>query len=538
MSVTRSSFWFALGTLLSRLTGLLREAVIGGVFGASALLDAFIVAFRIPNLFREMLAEGALASSFTKVFSSETEKSRQSALQLMLDALVFFSLAAAIFCSLGVIFAPELVGLMSLQVGAGEKTFFTQNAIALTQILFPYLGLTVISSIVMGALHERGSFFLSAVSPTVFNFGYILGAWLLADWLEQWNPDWISWLQADPRGIGLAIGVLAGGIGQFLMQTSVLLKPVRQYWPELRLRFKLSQELKQVLRLMGPAAIAAGAGPINVFVNTNFATALGDGAVSWLNFAFRILQLPIGLFGVAIGVAVLPSLSKSLKRSELHVTQDVNRQMMQALELVIWIMALCSLLMVSLRLEMVQLLYQHGKFSLADAEATASALQAYSFGVVAYGLIKVLSSFYYAVEKTSFAMKVAIFSIAVNFIGNYYLVDIFGHVGLAATSSITLSFNALVLLSGIFLYGVRLPGSIVLRSFLHLLLGVLLAAAFCYGAKYQLGIWLASTPVKIQAFLILAVCGSGSVVIFGAIFLRSARVGPKALARRLLSRRS
>lgn len=443
------------------------------------LLDAFLVAFRIPNLFREMLAEGALASSFTKVFSQRSEKSRLEALQLFQDCLALFLLASAIFCSLGVIFAPELVGLMTLGVATGEAATFTDNAILLTRILFPYLALTTLGALVMGALHEKGSFFLSAVSPALFNFGFILGAILFSSWAQDlWGPR-LQDSPVDPRGIGLAVGVLLGGVGQFAIQLQAMRGDLRGQLAKLRWRFpwplRKYPEVKSVLILMGPATIAASAGPINVFVNTNFATSLGEGAVSWLNFAFRLLQLPIGLFGVAIGVAILPSLSKLLQPGSSVISEKASSLMQQGLGMVGWIMGFCFVLLVTASEDMIVILFEHGKFTQKDTLATADALQAYSWGVLAYGLIKVLTAFYYAIDKTSFAMKVALGSIGINLLGNYLLVQRFGHVGLAYTSSITLSCNALFLFLGSLKFGLQLQWKTAGRSLLFLGAAVLVA---------------------------------------------------------------
>ncbi len=464
MSVARSSLLFSAGTLLSRFSGLIRDMVLLGIFGASSLLDAFIVAFRIPNLMREMLAEGALSSSFTKVFSQLMAKDEKSAYRLFVDSLVIFSIVAVLICALGVIFAPELVAIMSLKVAEGQREYFTNSAIGMTRILFPYLGLTMMASIIMGALHEKGNFFLSAVSPIAFNIGFILGAWILSDLFDRLSPGWLEALLGDPKGIGLAVGVLIGGVMQLMIQLTVVIKPLIKQFKVNGLHINISPELRQVFTLMVPAVIAASAGPVNVFVNTNFATALGEGAVTWLNASFRLLQLPIGLFGVAVGVAVLPAMSRALKHGSAKVSEQASRHLQVGIELVFWLMVMCFVFLLVNHLEIVTLLYRHGNFSEMDAEHTANALFAYSFGVVGYGLIKVFTSFYYAAEKTKFAMKVALFSIIVNFIGNYILVDQFGYVGLALTSAVTLSFNALVLGLGLMPAGVTLDLKKLFRS--------------------------------------------------------------------------
>lgn len=520
MSVARSSLLFSAGTLLSRFSGLVRDMVLLGIFGASSLLDAFIVAFRIPNLMREMLAEGALSSSFTKVFSQLMTRDEKSAYRLFVDSLVLFSLIAIVICTLGVIFAPELVAVMSLKVAEGQRDDFINSAIGMTRILFPYLGLTMMASIIMGALHEKGNFFLSAVSPIAFNIGFIIGAWLLSDLFERYSPGWLETMLGDPKGIGLAVGVLIGGILQLIIQLTVTIKPLIKQVASNGVQISLSPELRQVFSLMIPAVIAAGAGPVNVFVNTNFATALGEGAVTWLNASFRLLQLPIGLFGVAVGVAVLPAMSRALKQGNAQVSEQASKHLQVGIELVFWLMVMCFVFLLVNHLEIVTLLYRHGNFSGSDAKHTSNALFAYSFGVVGYGLIKVFTSFYYAAEKTKFAMKVALFSIIVNFIGNYILVNKYGYVGLAFTSAVTLSFNALILGVGLVPAGVKLE----LRRFFRSVFSLSIAAVFSWLImSFVRNLFLnldLDVHVKIESAMILLLTGSLMLAVFilGASF--------------------
>ncbi len=517
MSVARSSFLFAFGTLFSRFGGLLRDMVVVGVYGASVYMDAFLIAFRIPNLLRDLVAEGALGSAFTKVFSSVWEEDRARAVKLLWQALYLATLASFVICLLGIIFAPELVNLMTLLSGgdaASEE--FRHNAIGLTRLLFPYLGMTMVSAITMGALHQRGKFFLSAVSPLAFNMGNIMGALLFAPLMVRFMPGWWSELIAEPAISGLAIGCLVGGLAYFFWQWQAVAK---EFWKDAKGVWRAwpwSEDVKKVFAIMVPAAIAASAGPINVFVNTNFATSAGEGAVSWLNYAFRLLQLPIGLFGVAVGAAVLPQLSRSLTRSKKVVDKEVTGHLQSAIELVLWLTAPCMIYILLNSQAVIDLLFQHGRFTPNDSLQTARALYAYSYGMLGYGLIKVLTSFYYAVERTSFAMKIALFSIGVNFFGNYWLVNTHGFVGLAMTSSITLSFNAMVLALGLWPHKIQMEwnnlfktiGYLIVASALCITLGLLvdkLLVFFAYGGM---------NSVKGMALLKVLINGALTVLLF------------------------
>ena len=268
MSVIKSSLLFASGTFLSRITGLIRDQVILGVFGASLLLDAFFVAFRIPNLFREMLAEGALGSAFTRVYSGLKEQDEEAAAALLVRALYLTFLMALVIAALGLVLAPWMVRAMTFLKDPGpEREILVHEATGLTRLLFPYLGLTIMGSVVTGALYDRGRYFLSAVAPMAFNLGYIVGALLLSRLMERISPHWWAGLVADPAISGLAIGVLLGGLAQFYMQFRGLRHAVQGRRPAGPL---WDARVKRVVTLMVPGAIAAGAGPINLLVNTNF----------------------------------------------------------------------------------------------------------------------------------------------------------------------------------------------------------------------------------------------------------------------------
>jgi putative peptidoglycan lipid II flippase len=443
-SLTQGSFLFSIGTLLSRLAGLLRESVVAGVFGANLLLDAFFVANRIPNVLRELLAEGALGSSFTKVFSSVWEEDPKRAHKLVWDSLWFFSILSFFICFLGFYFAEELVLLFTFSRSHNDGLFFKET-VTLTRILFPFMGLMTIGSIASGVLHHRGRFFFSAVSPMLLNLGYLIGALIFPSflfYLAHFFPS-LNNLSSDLAIIGLALGVFLGGISQTAMQLGGIWKTfIKGKWS----RFTLSSDLKKVLTLMGPMILGSGAGQINVLVNTNFAALLGEGAVSWLTFSFRLLQLPIGLFGVAIGTVALPSLTKSIKVYGM-ISQEVGSKLGEALKLVCLLMLPCFCFLYVNHKPIVELLYQHGQFDSKAAKGTAECLFAYSFSIIAYGSIKVLTAFYYAADKAKIAMLWGVFSIALNYFLNSVLAT--DSQGLALSASLVLNLNAGFLLLGL-----------------------------------------------------------------------------------------
>jgi len=541
VSTVKSSFLFASGTLLSRITGVVRDIVVANIFGASIFMDAFIVAFRIPNLLREMLAEGALGSAFTKVFSGLWETDQQRARKLVFQTFYLFLIVSIVVCTLGILLSPTLVDLMTLKVKQSSTAqLFDQNATNLARLLFPYLGFTVLGAVAMGALHQKGRFFLSALSPVAFNFGFIFGAWPLAGWFEAWLPQSFEADFAGRAITGLAVGVLAGGMGQLTMQLVGMLHLIRGGWRHWGKSLPWSPDVKHVLTIMAPAAVAASSGPVNIYINTNFATSLGEGAVTWLNYAFRLLQLPIGLFGVAVGVAVLPNLTRSIVRAGHKVDVQASQEFQKATELVVWLMLPCLVFFLMNSREVITLLFQSGRFTENDAIATGQALFAYSFGMMGYGLIKVLTAFYYAVERTSFAMKVSLGSIAVNYLGNSLLVDKLGHVGLAATTSITLSMNCLILFMGLRGQSLAWNRAQSFRSMGFMLLsglGALILQGLCSHGLHAVQFGGIDHP-KAQAIIAIVLNGVLTLGVFGFFVSRNFRMSPREILRMVSKRGS
>lgn len=469
MSLAKSSFLFSMGTLLSRFSGVIRESVIGAVFGASVFMDAFVVAFRIPNLLRELLAEGALGSSFTKVYSSLCVEDKESANKLLIQTLQFVMLLSLLICTLGILFSDDLVRIMTLFDGHDPQ--FHGVTVALTQLLFPFIGFAALGAVVQGALYQRGGFFLAGVAPILFNLFSIIGAIWLAPLARDYLPN--EWTEnfGDAGIFGLALGTLLGGAAQAAIQTWGLWKPLLKGQTLLPKVFPWSKDIKKILLLMGPMVIAASAGQVNVIVNTNFATSLETGAVTWLYFAFRLVQLPIGMFGVAVGAAVLPSLTKSITEAGGTVDLKASQQIINAMDLVAWLMIPCTLALVFASTEITQILYEAGKFTSSDTVATAMAIEAYSYGLLGYGLLKVMNSYYYATGRTRFPMFVSLMSIAANYIANAVLVKQFGHKGLAMTASVTLTLNAVILICGMYADKVKVDWKQMFTSLAQLALG-------------------------------------------------------------------
>lgn len=521
-SLLKGSLLFSLGTFASRIFGLLRESVIASVFGASQVLDAFFIANRIPNMLRELLAEGALGASFTKVFSQLMVTDQQRAKRLLIDACWMFFIFLILVSILGYIGAPYFIEALTIRRSYAVPTHdpLLAESIHLTRVLFPFIGFMSLGAIFGGALSQQNKFLTTSVAPILLNAGYIIGALCFAPLLKShFFAGFFQNYSYDLGILGLALGVLLGGFLQTLMQFLALIKPFFKGQNLRPSQWRFTQDLKQVLKLMGPMIIGSSAGQINVLVNTNFATALQEGAVSWLSFAFRILQLPIGLFGVAVATVALPSLSKKIAENRPDLYEQVSKLLGKSTQLTLWMILPCFAFFVFNSKHLIELLFHYGNFSSFDMQQTSETLVAYGFGMMGYGMIKVMSSFYYAFGKTSFPMFVGLFSIAVNYLCNAYLVDQFGHVGLAYTASIVLSLNALILILGSLKMKVTISPIKITKS-LSMMLIFVKAAFFIQEKTSDLWPLLAgsiASSVKAKALLVMG--GNGICVLLLALLM-------------------
>jgi putative peptidoglycan lipid II flippase len=527
MSVARSSLLFAIGTLISRFSGVARESVIGAVFGASIFMDAFVVAFRIPNLLRELLAEGALGSSFTKVYSGLCVEDKEAANRLLIQTLQFVVMVSIAVCAFGIFFADDLVALMTLLDSHDPK--FNGITVALTQLMFPFIGFAAIGAVVQGALYQRGGFFLAGVAPILFNLFSIIGAIWLAPLLRDHLPSEFADKFGDAGILGLAVGTLLGGAAQSAIQAWGIWKPLLKNHRLIPRQLPWSKDIRKILILMGPMVIAASAGQINVIVNTNFATSLETGAVTWLYFAFRLVQLPIGMFGVAVGAAILPTLTKSITEAHGKVDVKASREIINAMDLVAWLMIPCTLALVIGSQDLTRVLYEAGQFGERDTNATAIAIEAYSYGLLGYGILKVMNSYYYATGRTKFPMAVSLFSILANYVANALFVKKFGHQGLAITASVTLTLNSLLLIAGMSVDKVQVNWLELLKSVFLLAIGSVLVLLIYSSYSPLLNSWSLSTLIlgqdttilakKIDALVRLLIATFVIITIFGAIGL-------------------
>jgi putative peptidoglycan lipid II flippase len=419
----------------SRILGLVREQVFATFFGAGRELDAFVTAFRIPNLFRDLFAEGALSAAFVSTFAQE-EARRGPAAAWRLANLVVNALALIVgaVCLAGILIAPTLTE--AIAPGFADIPGKTALTIQLTRIMFPFLLMIAVAAVAMGILNTRNRFGIPAAASAFFNLGSVGGGLACVWWLA---PTYFAALRThtvDPalteRAItGMAVGTLVGGLSQLLVQLPSLHRVGYRYRPLLSFR---DPGLRQVLRLMAPATIGAAAVQVNVFVNSNFASYLGDGPVSWLNVAFRFMQLPIGLFGVAVGTVALPTLSRHVAAGD---NAALTRTLRQSLELIAGLCIPAAVGLAVYGVPVIGLVYEHGRFHATDTYAAAEALRGYALGLAGYAGIKVLAPAFFALDDARTPMMVSVISILVNLGLNWTFVHMLGlgHVGLALSTS-------------------------------------------------------------------------------------------------------
>lgn len=440
MSTRRSAGIVALAVIGSRVLGLVREQVFVAMFGAGKLLDAFLGAFQIPNLMRDLFAEGALSTAFTTTFAKTWEK-EGPAPAWSLASLILSTMIVVIgaICAAGILASPFIVQITNFGFNAVEGKF--ELTVQLTRILFPFILFVSLAAVVMGVLNARSVFGLPASASTAFNFVSIVAGVALAFVFED-RPgwDWRAFHFGERALYGVTLGVLLGGVTQLAFQLPALWRQGFRFRWQVNFR---DERVRQVWRLMWPSVIAGAAVQVNVLVNGMFASEI-NGARSWLNCAFRLMQFPIGVFGVAIATVTLPAVARHHARDDLKA---FGATVTESLRLALFLTVPAAVGLAVLAPQIIGVIYQHGKFSTADTLKTAMALQAYAIGLAGYASIKVLVPCFYALDKPRTPLMVSMFGIGVNLALNFLLVKAFGlgHVGLAMTTGILATVNFLQL---------------------------------------------------------------------------------------------
>ena len=436
----RSAGIISLATAASRVTGLVRESVLSGLFGAGAVFDAYVLGYRIPNLARDLFAEGALASAFVPTFSRYlATKTKEEARELSDITGTLLLAITALLSLLGMIFSPMFVEIFASGFHAVPGKF--ELAVQLVRIMSPFLMMIALSGQAQGILNACHIFGIPALSSSLFNIGSVAFGLTVGYWLGPHLG--ITTVQ------GMAMGTVFGGASQLAFQLPSVWRAGFAWRPRWNLRH---EGVRQILRLMGPAVIASASVQINVLVNTNFAASLHDaagnvlnGPVSWLSYAFRFQQLPLGLFGISIASATLPRISRSAARGDLKEFRDV---LSNSIAMVLLTTVPASVGLAVFGESMIGIVYQHGRFLASDTHQTALALTCYAIGLAGFASVKLLAPAFYALGDSRTPMLVSIGAVAVNAATAFTTVRIFGfgHAGLALSLSSVSIFSALMLL--------------------------------------------------------------------------------------------
>jgi putative peptidoglycan lipid II flippase len=427
---TKAAGIVGLAVLCSRLLGLVREQIFAALFGDRRLLDAFTIAFRIPNLLRDLFAEGALSTSFITTFSKTiASDGDRAAWRLANKVATLTVIVLSAITIVGIITAPWLVHVLAPGFDA-DKAALT---ITLTRIMYPFIVLVSLAALVMGMLNAKSVFGVPAMASSFFNLGSIVGGVLLAYWLD---PNF------GARGlVGFAIGTLIGGSLQFAVQLPAVRRIGYVFHPDFQWR---DQGVKAILRLMGPSVVAASTTQVNVLVNSVFASKLGDGPTFWLSAAFRLMQMPLGIFGVALGTVALPLLARMAATGNMvSFRSELSRGMRLA-----FLMTIPSTIGLMMLAEpIMSVIYQHGRYDAYQVGEAAGALRFYAIGLSGYAALKVLVNAFYALERRKTPMFVSFSAVALNLLLNWFFVMELGkgHRGLALSTACIATSNFLLL---------------------------------------------------------------------------------------------
>ncbi len=413
-------------TLLSRIFGFVRDMVIASVFGAGLSADAFFVAFRIPNLLRRLFAEGSLSITFIPVFSEYlTQSGKKEAFQMARSAIRMLSVLLIGIVIVGVLLSPLIVRLIA--PGFAQTPGKLVLTTALTRLMFPYIFFIGLVALFMGILNVLGHFAAPALAPVCLNVAMIGSVFLIAP------------LMSDPI-TGLAVGVIIGGFLQLVLQTPFLIRKGFLFWKRAPL---YHPALRKIGVLMAPTILGAAVYQINILVGTLLASLLPQGSVSYLYYADRLVQFPLGVFAIAIATAVLPSLSRQAAARDMDA---LNATFGYALRLVLFITVPAMIGLIVLREPIVALLFKRGAFDAAATRQTAIALLYYGLGLWAFSAVRVVVSTFYALQDTRTPVRMAIISIVVNIVMGVILMKPLEHGGLALATSLASMLNLTLLI--------------------------------------------------------------------------------------------
>jgi putative peptidoglycan lipid II flippase len=525
----------SLAVFSSRILGLVREIIFNSLFGGENRRwgDAFNTAFRVPNLLRDLFAEGALSTAFVTTFSKTMKTDGdEAAWRLARKVTTMAAVFMTVISILGVIFAPQIVRLIS----AGWVEKFPDKvafAIQLAQIMYPFILLVSMAALVMGILNARKVFGIPAMASTFFNIFSIISGCALGWWFDHGF--------GKNALIGFAIGTLIGGAAQLIVQLPALKKTGFKYRPDFQWN---DPGVIKVLQLMGPSVISGSVVQFNVFLNSYYASYIitqdgtSDGPQLWLNAAFRLIQLPLGIFGVVIGTVTLPAISRLATEG---ITDAFKETLARSLKLVFLMTLPSAVGMALLAKEIIGLIYQHGRFADYDTNMAALALQSYSWGLICYAGIKIIQPAFYAIDRRYIPLYISIASVLVSAVSNYVCVYTLklGHHYLALGTSLSAFVNFALLMLVMRSIAKGFHGRELTMNMLKLLTSCVALAAVCFIGKATLLTNFNHHSIIIQIITLMITITFAGAAYFGVnVLLKNEEVEDiKGLVLRKLRRR-
>jgi putative peptidoglycan lipid II flippase len=503
-SVSTVSLW----TLVSRITGLVRELIIAVLFGASAMTDAFNVAFRIPNLFRRLFAEGAFSQAFVPVLAATKAEHGEEATRLLVSrvaTLLAWALVAT--CVVGVLLAPVLVYLMASGLKQNPQGY--EAAVVMTRFMFPYIGFMSMVALASGVLNTWKRFAVPAATPVLLNVSTITAAWLLAPLFAE-------------RGIepiyAMAVGVMVGGVLQLAVQVPALaavgmLPRLGATRAEIVAAWQ-DPGTRRIGKLMLPAMLGVSVAQISLIINTQIASHLPTGSVSWLTYADRLMEFPTAMLGVALGVVLMPQLAAARAASD---PQKYSSLLDWGLRIVVLLSVPCAIALLTFSKPLVAVLYHYGAFTDMDVQQTTYALMGWGAGLVGIVAIKVLAPGYYANQDIKTPVRIAIVVLVITQLLNLALVPMFKHAGLSLSIGLGALINATWLLVGLLRRGSYKPEPGWGRFSLQVLAGSALLVIYLLWAAGAFD-WVELRAHSLQRVGILAGLMAGAMLLYlGAV---------------------
>lgn len=505
MGLFRSAATVSGLTLLSRITGLARDILIARAFGAGPLTDAFWVAFRIPNLLRRLFAEGAFSQAFVPILGQARKDNDEAGVRQLLDRVaLLLTVALMAVTAVGILAAPWVVSAMASGMTAPERQHEFGAAVAMTRLMFPYIICMSLVAFASGVLNTWSRFAIPAFTPILLNLSMIAASVLLAPHME--TPIY-----------ALAVGVMAGGMAQLAVQWAALAR--LGLLPRFSLKIGQARRdptVRRILRQMLPAILGVSVAQISLLINTNIATWLQAGSVTWLSFADRLMEFPTALLGVALGTVLLPKLSAAHARGD---ADNYNALLDWGLRLVLLLGLPAAVGMALLSDGLVATLFHYGAFGAADVAQTRLAVGAYSVGLVGLLAIKILAPGFYAKQDIRTPVKIAIGVLVLTQLFNLLLVPYYAHAGLALSIGLGATVNALTLLTLLVRRGIYRPRRNWLSFLLRLAPALLALAAVLVLADRHID-WIAlGTAPLLRVLWLAGVLAASGAVYLGVLFV-------------------